>query len=218
MLSHLDRVVFANRCEVIEIIPSQRYVYPIFKNGRSSLFTAATQNNWRIRINEQIQQLESIDVIIRNPEKRLPSGINTYIQTTLRDNPSLDPHTVEWFALNYAYLNNHYCPQFMWLINLSRFTSSDVELNFLSMKNIAKITTLHEDPGFGVASAELIKKISSIQHTEMYQRIDQVLFDSIDQSMTFKQLWQHIQVTDPAAYDYVIGHAQQLLNTTYVLS
>jgi hypothetical protein len=75
MLSHLDRVLFPDRCEVIEIIPSQRYVYPIFKNGSSSLRIAARKNNWRIKINEQITQLTEIDVVIRNPLERFISGI-----------------------------------------------------------------------------------------------------------------------------------------------
>jgi len=34
MLSRLDDVIYPNRCEVIEIEPSQRYIYPIFKNAR----------------------------------------------------------------------------------------------------------------------------------------------------------------------------------------
>ena len=58
MLSPLDRIIFPDRCEVIEVIPSQRYVYPIFKNGRSSLSEAADKNNWRIRINNQIKKID----------------------------------------------------------------------------------------------------------------------------------------------------------------
>ena len=120
MLSNLDRILFPDRCEVIEVVPSQRYVYPIFKNGSSSIHTESQRQGWRVQVNEQIRRINSIDVIIREPRGRLLSGINTYIQIVLRDNPKLDPVTVEWFALNYLYLNSHYCPQFMWLINLSR--------------------------------------------------------------------------------------------------
>jgi len=218
MLSHLDRIVFSDRCEVIEVVPSQRYVYAIFKNGRSSLYEAAKQNGWRIRFNEQIQRINSIDVIIREPRERLISGINSFIKSTVRDNVGLDAHTVKWFALNYLYLDNHYGPQFLWLINLSRFCNPDTKLNFLPMRSIKLITDINKDPGFGSASPELAAEIDLIKHSEMYQRIDQVIYDTIGQSMTFSQLWQHLRHTDPAAYEYVIGHAQQLLNTTYAVS
>jgi len=219
MLSHLDRILFPDRCEVLEVVPSQRYVYIIFKNGHSSFFTPQKKNNWPIRINQQIQQINTIDVIIRNPRDRLISGINTFIQHTLRDNPSLDPATVEWFALNYMSLNRHYASQFVWLLNLARYLNSSAKLNFLPMAAIGEITGRDLKPeGVLPANTALIEKISSIKNNEMYQRIDTVIFECIGHSLTFKELLQHIKITDPAAYEYVIEYAQQILNPTYVLS
>ena len=52
----------------------------------------------------------------------------------------------------------------------------------------------------------------------MYQRVDATIFECIGNSLTFKELLQHIKTTDPAAYEYVIEYAQQILNPTYVLS
>jgi hypothetical protein len=119
MLSHLDRILFPDRCEVREIISSQRYVYVIFKNGHSSINVSRLIDPQRIYINQQILKTKHIDVIIRNPGDRLLSGINTFIQHTLRDNPGLDKNTVEWFALNYLSLDRHYASQFVWLLNLA---------------------------------------------------------------------------------------------------
>jgi hypothetical protein len=219
MLSHLDRILFPDRCEVIEIVPSQRYVYVIFKNGHSSFDNFKIINPRRILINQQIQKLNNIDVIIRNPKDRLLSGINTFIQHTLRDNTDLDPLTVEWFALNYLSLNRHYASQFSWLLNLARYLDINTKLNFLPMDAISEITGLNKKPvGVSPVSAELIEKISLIKNNEMYHRIDTVIFDCIGQTMTFTQLLQHIKTVDPAAYEYVIGYAQQILNPTYVLS
>ena len=110
MLSYLDRILFPDRCEVIEVIPSQRYVYVIFKNGHSSFNNFKIINPRQIFINQQIQKLKQIDIIIRNPEDRLISGINTYIHFTIRDNLTLDQETVQWFALNHLYLDRLYCP------------------------------------------------------------------------------------------------------------
>lgn len=220
MLSHLDRTLYTDRCEVIEVIPSQRYVYVIFKNGHSSLLYYKTKNNCRVFINQQIKKVNTIDVIVRDPHSRLISGINTYIQHTLRNNPNLDRSTVEWFAQNYLYLDRHYCLQFSWLLNLARYLNVDTKLNFLSMTDINTIVPgvdLKPD-GILEASDELIEQIASIKNNEMYQRIDMAVFDCIGQSMTFNELVQHIKKSDPYAYDYVIGHAQQILNPTYVLS
>ena len=219
MLSHLDRILFPDRCEVIEIVPSQRYVYVIFKNGHTSFFTPQKKNNWPIRINQQIRQINTIDVIIRNPEDRLISGINTFIQHTLRDNLDLDPHTVEWFALNYISLNRHYASQFAWLLNLARYLNPDAKLNFLPMSAIGEITGRNSKPeGVLPANMRLIENIFLIKNNEMYQRIDTAIFECIGQSLTFKELLQHIKTADPAAYEYVIEYAQQILNPTYVLS
>jgi hypothetical protein len=219
MLSHLDRIIFPNRCEVIEVVPSQRYVYVIFKNGHSSFDSFKITNPRRIFINQQIQKLTNIDVIVRDPQDRFISGINTFIQHTIRDNPGLDPTTIEWFALNYLCLNRHYASQFSWLLNLARYLDSNTTLNFLSMSAIGDITNLDRKPvGIQPVSKELINKINLITNNEMYQRIDTVIFDCIGRSMTFTQLLQHIKIADWPAYEYVIDYAQQILNPTYALS
>ena len=219
MLSHLDRTLFPDRCEVIEVIPSQRYVYVIFKNGHTSFFTPQKKNNWPIRINQQIQRINTIDVIIRNPKDRLISGINTFIQHTLRDNPDLDPGTVEWFALNYISLNRHYASQFIWLLNLARYLNPNATLNFLPMSAVGEVTGRNSKPeGVLPANVALIEKIFLIKNNEMYQRIDLAIFNCIGQSMTFTELLKHIKTADAAAYEYVVEYAQQILNPTYVLS
>ena len=218
MLSYLDRIVFPDRCEVIEVIPSQRYVYPIFKNGSSSLYHGSRKYKWRIRINEQIKHINNIDIIIREPQDRLISGVNTFIQHTLRDYPDLDRNTVEWFSLNYLYLNRHYCPQFFWLVNLARYISQDCRLNFLSMQSVDEIATNNKKPeGVVPPDAELIERVGQIKNIEMYQRIENIIYECIGKSMTFNQLIAHIKQLDSSAYDYVVGHAQKILTPCIAL-
>jgi hypothetical protein len=219
MLSHLDRILFPDRCEVIEVIPSQRYVYPIFKNASSSLFFQAKKNKWKIKINDQIKKLPQIEVILRDPQQRLISGLNTYVQHMMRDNPALDQSTVLWFAKNYLYLNRHYCPQFFWLVNLARYLSPNTNLTFLSMDDIETITTVHKMPnGVIAATPEFTVQVQQIPNTEMYQRMDQVLVNQCSgQTMTFTQVLDTMHNQDPTAYDWVIGRAQRILNPTYVL-
>lgn len=219
MLSHLDRTLYPDRCEVLEIVPSQRYVYVIFKNGHSSFLYYKTKNNCRVFINQQIKKINAIDVIVRDPQERLISGINTYIQHTLRDHPKLDRNTVEWFAQNHLYLDRHYQSQFAWLLNLARYQNEDAKLNFRPMSDIGTITAVDLQPeGIAKVSDQLFDQIGQIKNNEMYQRIDTVVFDLIGQSLTFKELLQQIKKSDPDAYEYVIGYAQQILNPTYALS
>jgi hypothetical protein len=218
MLSHLDRILFPDRCEVIEIIPSQRYVYPIFKNGSSNLFLAAEANSWRIKINEQIRHLTDIDIVIRRPEERFISGVNTYVQLTIESNPQLDPETVLWFAKNYLFLNKHYCPQFHWILHLSRYTNNDARLNFISMDDIKSITNIYQPLNIAPVTSDTQQQLTNLKNNEMYQRIDKIIFDCIGSSMTFNQLIQHIKMSDPESYKYVIEHSQKILNPTYALS
>jgi hypothetical protein len=219
MLSPLDSIIFPDRCEVIEVIPSQRYVYPIFKNGRSSLYYYAKTNKCRVLINEQIKRINSIDVVLRNPDERLVSGINTFVQMTIKDHPELDGNTVSWFAQNYLFLNRHYAPQFLWLVNLARYTDPATKLNFLGMDQLTSIA--HEDHkpvGILPATQQLIDQIKNIPNNEMYQRIDQSLVNCIGQSLQFDQLIQHIQQQDSVAYDFVVSRSQRILKPTYALS
>jgi hypothetical protein len=170
-------------------------------------------------VNQQILKIHSIDVVIRDPKDRLVSGINTFIQHTLRDNPDLDRSTVQWFAQNYLHLDRHYCSQFNWLLNLARYTKPDTQLNFLSMKDIGVITSgIDRKPaGIEIASNKLAQQIQQTKNNEMYQRIDTVIFESIGQSMTFHQLLQQIKKFEPAAHEYVIEYAQKILKSCTVL-
>jgi hypothetical protein len=218
MLSHLDSIIFPDRCEVIEVIPSQRYVYPIFKNGRSSFYAYASKHKCRIVLNNQIKKLSSIDVVLRDPQERLESGINTFIQMTLRDHPTLDKNTISWFAQNYLFLNRHYAPQFLWIVNLARYLNPETKLNFLSMDQLTSITDIHDTPtGISPISDELLAQLKNIPNNEMYHRIDQVLMSYIGESVRFDQLIEYIKTQDPIAYDCVVGRSQRIMKPMYVL-
>ena len=121
MLSRLDDVIYPNRCEVIEIEPSQRYIYPIFKNASSSIIEYSKQKQYRILFNEQLKRIDVVDVILRDPQSRLISGVNTYVVNLLQENPELDQTTIMYFVNKYLFLNRHYSTQLSWLLNLFRY-------------------------------------------------------------------------------------------------
>jgi hypothetical protein len=104
-------------------------------------------------------------------------------------------------------------------LDLARYLNSSAKINLLPMTAIGEITGRNSKPeGVLPASAELIEKISLIKNNEMYQRLDMAIFDCVRQSLTWQQLLQQIKISDSAAYEYVIEHAQKILNPTYVLS
>lgn len=220
MLSYLDCIIFPDRCEVIEVLPSQRYVYPIFKNASTSLFWQAQQCNWKIKINEQIKKLNNIDVILRDPHERLISGLNTFAQQVIRDNPDLDHKTVLWFAKKYLFLDRHYCPQFFWLVNLFRYMSDDATVTFKNMTNIVEFTEFHrKPPDIAQVTEEMTQQANSIPNIEMYQRLDHILFsDCVGHAMTSKQVFTKLRQADPEAYHWIVGRSQQILKSTYALS
>lgn len=219
MLSYLDQVIFPDRCEVYEVVPSQRYIYPIYKNGSSSLLAQMYTSKWRIKLNEQLSSLSSIDIILRDPGERLISGINTFVQHVLRDHPTLDRETVFWFAKNYLYLNRHYSLQFSWIVNLARYVNSNTKLNLLPMSAIVEYTSLHDFPvGINPVDDDFAEKLNDIPAHEMYQRLDIALVQScLNKSLTFKELLTEVRNADPAAYKFVIGTSQKIVNPLYVL-
>lgn len=220
MLSYLDCIIFPDRCEVIEVVPSQRYVYPIFKNASSSLYWQARQYNWKIKINEQIRQLDNIDIVLRDPHERLISGLNTFAQHVVRDNPDLDQKTVLWFAKKYLFLDRHYCPQFFWLVNLFRYMRAEGTVTFKNMTDIEEFTEFHrKPPGIAEVTEEIIQQANSIPNIEMYQRLDQVLFsECVGHGMTPEQVLNKLRQSDSEAYNWVVGRSQQILKSTYALS
>jgi hypothetical protein len=205
MLSQLDSIIYPDRCEVLELVPSQRYVYIIFKNGHSSLIASMEAKGLKMLFNEQIKRIESIDVVLRDPDTRMLSGINTYIQKTLSENPGLDKKTVTWFAKNYLFLNRHYSTQFSWLLNLARYIKPETHLNFLSMADLSTMTDMNLKPiGVEEPTQDLIDELQYIPNFEMFRRVDLALMSCVGKSLTFTQTVEQIKKQDQDAYRRVI--------------
>jgi hypothetical protein len=206
MLNRLDDIIYPNRCEVIEIEATQRYIYPIFKNGSSSLNEYARAQKCKILFNEQIRKLSDINVIIRNPQERFISGFNTYVYNTLRDDPTLDLDTVIYFAETYLFLNRHYAPQFSWLVNLTRYAGKNTKLHLLGMDSLKEFTPMDIKPiETQLLSAEVVDRLNMNIHNEMYLRIDNLLLSLVGKSMTFDEILKYLKEQDPKACEHVLS-------------
>lgn len=201
MLSRIDEIIFPNRCEVIEIEASQRYIYPIYKNGSSSLAEYAKQQGYKILLNEQIKRISVIDVILRDPMQRFLSGFNTYIYNTKQENPHLDVNTIIYFAEHYLFLNRHYAPQLSWIINLLKYTNKSAVLYLHDMSSLNKFTPLSIKPNeTNMLSPDVVDRLKNNIHNEMYQRLDYLLLDLVGKEITIKEILDQLKTRDPMAY------------------
>ena len=199
MLSQLDNIIFPDRCDVLEIVPSQRYVYPIYKNGSSSLY----ESGFRLMDHDELRNIPVVDIYVRNPYDRFITGVNTFLQ----HNNNLDHATVLHFVSNYLFLNKHFCPQFHWLVNLQRFTDAKIRINPITA--LSDITALHvnqsEDP--------LLDEALSTEKLHFYLSIDKVLTeDLLGKTVPFKLIVQTIKHRYPDVYKEVVQRSIDLCN------
>ena len=198
MLSYLDPIIFPDDCEVLEL-PNNRYIYPIYKNGSSSLH----QMNLR-RVNS-FDNIAVIDVLIREPKQRFLSGVSTYLNNL---DDSLDKDTALYFVKNYLFLNRHFCPQFYWLVNLRRFTKSKIRLlPFESINNITNINQNKSPENYTDLDKYFGDKV------EFYLQLDKVLYyDLINQTVSFEQILDSIQSDYFELHKEIIQRSRELCN------
>ena len=219
MLSRLDDVIYPNRCEVIEIEASQRYIYPIFKNASSSITEWARQQNYKILFNEQIKRAPTIDVVLRDPQKRFTSGVNTFVQNLLKDEPTLSKDTILYFVENYLFLNRHYAPQLSWLINLFRYTTKDTKFHIVGMESVPNYTPLLIKPNeTNTLDQDVIDRLQTNIHNQYYLKLELALMALIGNTWTSKQVFTHLMNREPQAFFETIGKSNTLIGVTDVLS
>lgn len=198
MLSYLDPIIFPNRCEILEIIPSQRYVYPIFKNGSSSL-----HSNYKTISQTQVADLKVVDVYVRDPMNRFLTGVQTYIDNLQKSDPTIDRNTVLYFVNEYLFLNRHYAPQFHWIVNLQRFTKAQIRI--LPLSELSQITTAFKNKQ---SIDDDVLKLSNNPKIQFYTGIDKVLTDTlIGQTVDFKTILRNI---DSEIYQEIIEYSKSI--------
>lgn len=215
MFQEIDKTIFPDCCEVLEIVPSQQYVFPIFKCGKSSLYEHLPNTDWKLLTNDELQSIQTpITVFLRDPQSRFISGVNTYVQHLNQTNPGLDTKTVLWFVDNYLFLNRHYCPQFFWLMNLVRFVDPNVKLQFRSYVDVVELSPIHSNAGVEKPSKEFLQQIKLFdwKRLELYFYLDQILVDRIGQELSFNQLIKLIQTDYPELYQLVFEKTIKIVN------
>jgi hypothetical protein len=189
MLTALDFELYPDDCEVVEIPLHDQRVYLIQKNGTSSIRDCIEKYHYKLFKNQQIRDLATVDVYVRNPRTRYVSGINTYLQHLARDHPELDYDTAFWFAKRYKFLNRHYLPQLYWLYNLSRYLSPDAQLRIRDFATFGDIVDCNSRALVDPPSARFVKKLlDDDPDLELWLFLDQILLELSGQSLTWQEL------------------------------
>lgn len=212
MFSDLDNIIFPDSCEVIQV-PSQHFLYPIYKNGSTSLRTDQETCQWPTYRNSQIAEItDPIIVFIRDPKDRFISGVNTFLQHCHRDRPDLDQQTILWFVQNFLFLNRHYAPQFYWLINLARFSNN--KLVFKGVESVSEYTNLYDRGIIKPPTVEFLKDIEQFPWSklELYFFLDQLLYDRIGTTATFKEIVEDIKLNRTELYDLIFKRTVETVN------
>jgi hypothetical protein len=204
MLSEIDSILFSDDCEVVEIPLHSQWVYYIQKNGTSSLLNLQEKYNLKLLKNEQIQELDFVDVYIRDARDRYVSGVNTYLQHLKRDHPELDQPTAFWFAKRYKFLNRHYVPQFHWLLNLSRYLSPDAKIRIRDFKDFSAVVEDHDRADIIPSDDEFRQKLlSNNTGLELWIFLDQILLDLAGTEMTWTEIIDHYRTAHTETFDLV---------------
>lgn len=198
MLSQLDNIIFPDRCEVLEVAP-QRYVYPIYKNGYSSL----SNSNFRVLATTELPFLDTVEIFVRDPVERFFSGLSTWIE----HNNYLDKDTMLHMAGHYLFINRHYAPQFHWLVNLRRYTQARIKIN--PIEDLSTITNLHLNENKNKVHYD----IAYFPKVEFYMQLDKVLTETfIGQTVEFPTIVQSIKEHHPEVYFEVIQRSINICN------
>jgi hypothetical protein len=199
MISYLDPTLFPDEILVVELTPN-RYVYPIYKNGSSSLFETAIGP---IGI-DRIAKLEQVEVFLRDPFERYVSGVQTYLML----NPHLARDTALAMIDEYLFLNRHFTLQFHWLMNLQRF-NPNIKLILRPMSELNDATTLTWNTL--TRDQQLIDFFKNNQKLWFYLQLDKILTEEfIGKTVRFSNIVQQIKEQYPLLYKETIERVRNL--------
>lgn len=190
-------------------MPSQFFVYPIFKNGSSSLNEYADQINCRRLQGKEINAIDSeVHVYLRDSRSRFVSGVNTFVQ----HNADLDLHTVLKLVNQCLFLNRHFAPQFFWIINLARYLPEHVPMVLHHIDELKSVTPLHSDAKIQPPTADFLDRFNGMNWNsmELYHYLDQKLTDAIGTKILFANFVKWIQQDDKVFFDTVFGKGIKL--------
>ena len=165
LLMYWSKLLNTN-CEAIRVEPHGFVAYPIYKNGRTSLWEYATDNNCKTFINEELKTLDHIIVYLRNPLERFISGVHTYLEF---ENLGSHEDTILKQIEEMTVCDRHFVPQFIWLIHLSKYFKGTVRID--SVSELYQAIPNRGSPPIPEITNKRKQKFKKINYTDIDEKI-----------------------------------------------
>lgn len=196
MLSYLDPILFPDECLVYKV-EHDRFVYPIFKNGSSSLTQTATLLSY-----DELKNVEKVEVFLRDPFERYISGVQTYLNNLGTD---YNRDTVLKIINEFLFLNRHFALQFHWLVNFARFSKSQICFKHINDLHTATKYRLNIVP----RDQSLIEFFQNNQKLHYYLQLDKIIYENfIGKTVNFSDIIRFIKINHQCLYDEIITRSK----------
>ena len=202
MISFLTRKIFPDFCSVTKCPELDVWLYPIFKNGSSTIKVLQKQQNWKVKINEEISKCNCVTVILRDPISRFVSGYNTYLENTMKGR-KVDLNIAKKMLEQDPFLDRHTTPQYNWISHLAFYISSDTKILIQDMDYLQNIssTKINHRKKFYIQQDELESEFD-LQNNP-FITVDKILYQCVGQSMTIKDINNKIKLINPSMYQFL---------------
>jgi len=200
MLSIIDKKLFPENITVIEVLDGKN-IYLIHKNASTTLRTIQK----RVLSFTEIAQLDLVDIFVRDPYTRFLSGVQTYItKNGITNIPDLAKIINEVY-----FINNHFCPQLFWIINLQRFCSAKIRINHINtLENFTEVKQ-NQQSNYN----ELDVYFKENKQLKYYLELDNVLYENfINKTVTFDDIKNTLKSNYNELYNDTIGYTKQICN------
>jgi hypothetical protein len=166
------------------------FVFPIFKNGKSSIDRYAKENHSKWLLNEQCRRAQQITIFLRDPRQRFVSGVHSFIEFEKRKNKNLDYDTMLYAIENYDVVNEHFLPQYFWLRKLSNYFNGQLILK--TVEELYEFIPNRDAPRIPKITQEQKDKISKIHFENL--KYDEVLFrEYVGKTLPINELLENIK-------------------------
>ena len=198
MLAYLDPILFPDQYKIYELTPGQ-FVYPIHKNASSTMAKIALRDVPYY----QHADIKVIEVYLRDPFERYVSGVQTY----LNHRPELDRETALKFIEEFLFLNSHFSLQFHWIVNLARHCDA-----WMCFKHINELRDTTSQVWNALSRDHtLLDRFRDNSKLHYYLMLDKIVYEEfIGQTVSFRQVCEHIKRQHPYIYEEIIQRSQNL--------
>jgi len=185
--------ILTTDCTVVKF-NNEQFIYPIFKNGRSSLIEYANKNNLLLLENKEISNLKKITVFLRSPEERFVSGVYTFFYLAKQ---SIDENTLKKIE-NFDIINRHFVPQYLWLLHLYKYFKGIIE--FKPVLELYNLIPNRDGPWtnnltpWKTITREEKNKILSIKHKKYIDVDEKIIKKYMNKSVELEKLIKEFKI------------------------